>query len=426
MHLNQKLINNVENLKIAPNEVLIPAPILPVFNRNYDKLLDNDKILNEYSKHVCNGTYRIMPWVKNQTYKKHDLVWYTRTYVSPELSAKCQAEIQKQTKIAFKGDESKELDLSVQEEISANFETTTLYLLRSLDNENKTEPSCIIVDLIPTFDASGWKNENIFGSIYTDYYDMFMKKVFDEQMSVLHESNPRYHKFGQLSCVDDIRKGVLLADLTNLKEDRRQYHFPSYTSALNTTTNIIGGTIRKWDCGLLEYNITFKLGDTPTGLARIQLDGSIDVSTKLNANTFNFNSSVEIIDPTLKADNRLYYLHNVDANIFTDFDNPNTIDTTYNNIDQRNLNNTVNVFTGYIKFPEPFIDTNYTIFGNTPSLVHVLNSGSEKLLPNVNNIVYTNKAPGCITAMLIVPTYEGNIRVLGKNRFQCQITGRWK
>lgn len=420
-----KILNEqcIEKVDIASNEII--SPIFSEINRNIDKLLSNDNDLYQNSKDIYTGIYRLMKWEKNKVYSKNDVVLYQMSYVPPTNKEAYDLSVN----IATQLNNDEPLPLSALMEIENIYSTTTIYCLRSLKNNNTSVPKMTLVDMIPVFDASDWKNENTLGSIFTDYGEIYVKYILSQFMDEMHNSVYKYHKFGQLSAYSEMKQKVLLLDFSNLDSTRKNWFYPTLTEKVEPTTNIIGGTVHIWDCGLLEYDIEYKLGDTKTGTAKYNVDGSIDIITHLNANMLDLRRSKLIKDPAAMYDNSDYYLTDNDASIFID-ENTNGKNKTYNvnNISQNNVNDTVNAFAGTLEFPISFIDTNYMIFGSQPNSTYIVTTDdtSQILRPNVNNIVYVNKAQKSITALLIIPTYDGIQRVLGNNRFRCQIIGRWK
>ncbi len=300
--------------------------------------------------------------------------------------------------------------------------TTSLFLLRSTRNNNTLTPDLTWIDMVPKFDASGWINENPMGTIYTDYFAEYLKGLLDEMLYKNHESKYEYHKFGTLSAYADMDEKVLRTDMSNIDPDRKGFHFPGHTYTIAETNTILDGQCRQWDCGLLEYTIEFKLGTDSEVMDSYNEDGTVRRLDQIDVNYLNLKRKAVILDDNFVYDNSDYYLSEDDADIFKIKDGTSR---SMNNIVQVNTNKKINALQGTIRFPMPFIDTNYAIFCQTPPCVCY--AGSEEIEQNVNQMVFVNKSNQSVTALLIIPTYEGSEpKLLYTNRFRMQVVGRWK
>lgn len=428
--LEKALIFHVDDIGVASNELNLTY----VVNRNFLKLLDNDKRIMSNINKVRNGMYRIMPWNPEATYSKNDFVWFTLTYPHPlSVDAMNQARNKVLSSVAANGGEWNDDTEKEMQAISATYCTTSLFLLRSLRNNNTVTPSLSIDNekngaygyMVPLFDHSGWHNENPMGTIYTDYFQFYLEKLIDGYIEDAHvkvKDGQDYHKFGILSAYSNIPEKVLKTDVSNLDPNRSTFLFPYHTWTLTETNTIINGQARKWDCGLLEYTIEFKLGTDEEILDSYNDDGSIRRLDQIDINYLNLRPRITQEDDELVYDNSNYYLNESDADIFRV---PGGTTRVMNGIVHENSNNKLNALLGTIRFPEPFIDTNYTIFLQTPSCVCA--EGDNSVEPNVNQMVFVNKSRKSVAALLIIPTYEGNAtKLLYMNRFRMQVSGRWK
>lgn len=407
------LINNTHDIDVASSEILTRASL----NRNFKKLFENDAQLISKSTTVSTSLYRVMPWEEDKVYSKNDLVWFVDFYLSPKNKEKYNEEYKK---LENKSENTVEAVNLLKKE----YYTTTLYLLRSLKNGNSNIPQSEIVDMIPLFDASGWKNENPFGSIYTDYFEEFTVYNLKKQLYKMHESVKEFHKFGELSSYSEITNKVLHTDMSNIDPTRSHVFFPNKSYELDETNTILDGSnVRYWDCGLIEYNIIFKLGDTVNSYSSYNPDGTINYTQNVDANQLNLGVEGKVFNDYNANDNRLYYLNESDANIF---EIPGGYNINENGINQHNVNNFINSYTGTIRFPMPFIDTNYMIF--LTDVDSAILRGSENVISNINRMVFVNKSREAVTALLILPNYEDNstAKILHTNEFKCQIIGRWK
>ena len=414
--MKNEIIHNVDNVKVATNELLINS----VLNRNFKKLFENDMALMPYSASGNHNFYRVMPYVPGKAYSKNDLVWFVDYYLSPHNEKAYYDEYSRLSSVAaFREVELEQKDLS---ELKEKYYTVSLYLLRSLRGNNTSFPKREIINMVPMFDASGWKNENPFGTIYTDYFEEFTAYTLSAQLHNMHETVKKYHKFGQLSSFNQIDEKVLRTDLTNLSPDRTSLLFPKNTYPLESDSTIIEGLAREWDTGYVEYDITFKLGNDGSTYQVYNDDGTLRTVQQLNSNYLSLKNPDAFVSEYYRYDNRKYYYDADDADIFK-VESSNSTDT--NGIVQTNLNSKINVFTGTIKFPIAFTGTDYCVF--TEMAPCVATNGSDILEPNVNRLVYANKSRQSITAILVIPTYNGdNPKILYENRFRCQICGRWK
>lgn len=405
--------NNVKDVDVASNEILTRASL----NRNFKKLFDNDSDLITNAISTSGNLYRVFPWEEGKVYSKNQLVWFVDFYLSPKDTEAYNTEY-KQLEVHLE---------NTPEKVNAlkdRYYTTSLYLLRSLKNGNSNMPQKTLVDMIPMFDASGWKNENPLGSIYTDYFDEFTLYNLKNQLYKMHESVSKYHRFGQLSSYEEIDKKVLKTDLTNIDPERSHIFFPNKSYELEETKTILPeSSVKYWDCGLVEYLIIFKLGDTLNEYATYNPDGTLNYAQNVDANYIDLSNKNKSLNEYTYYDNRKYYLSDEDSDILLIKGGYNISE---NNINQQNVNNYINSYSGTIKFPIPFIDTNYMIFNtNTPCTILY---GNEDVTSNINNMVFINKSRESVTALLIVPNYENNdtTKVLHNNVFKCHIIGRWK
>ena len=414
--MKNEIIHNVDNVKVSSNELIISS----VLNRNFRKLFENDANLFPMTRN--NNRYRIMPYDPNKVYSKNDLVWFVDYYLSPQNEKAYIEEYEKLSSLA--AFQEVDIDVNSVKELKNKYYTVSLYLLRSLKNNNTSFPKREIVNMIPMFDASGWKNENEFGTIYTDYFEDFTAYTLSIQLEKMHETVSEMHKFGKLSSYENLDDKVLRTDLSNISPDRKILLYPRYTYQLEEDATILGGWERVWDTGYIEYDIDFQLGNNGSSYQVYNSDGSLRTEQTLEANYFSLREKTGFVSDYDKYDNRRYYYQDNDADIFK-VGNDESL-SSYG-IVQNNVNGKLNVFVGTINFDRrfTFIDTNYCIF--TEMFPCVSTNSSNILEPNVNRLVFANKSRQSITAVLIIPTYNGdNPKVLSDNRFKCHVCGRWK
>lgn len=99
--------------------------------------------------------------------------------------------------------------------------------------------------------------------------------------------------------------------------------------------------MRKWDNGLLEYDLTFRLGYVSSDIAGKDL---------ISANN--------LIVPH-RNNNYLYFKDDSDYAMFNKGGEGYVVTSSSKQV---NLNSYMNAYTGTIKFPEPFRDLNYMVF----------------------------------------------------------------
>lgn len=389
--MNSNLLSNLifTNVDIASNEVITKTSL----NRNIFTLLSNDIILSNNSENIYDNMGRLMPYTDGKIYNKGDLVLF--------------------------------LDISyIDDGIFKKKHIDNVYLLKSLQNNNSSFPKKQIVNNIPIFDASGWRNENEFGSIFykNTALDLFIKNYLNLNLNKLHESNVKYHKFGLLSSLQDVKEKVLNVNLENGNPNRTRIFFPTFCGVIEPNGNIINGIYRKWDNGLLEYNITYKIGDMISAKKYDSNKNVMDEVNVLSANSLVIKDNSKLESDDYNENNR-YFLSANDYSIFNIAGDNNIKDI--NGLRQTNLNKYINVFTGNIKFPIKFKDLNYMIF-NSSSIASVY--GPAVLNPNVNTITYVNKTVKSITAVCILNSFDNDVHDvgIGNNIFHCQIIGRWK
>ena len=65
------------------------------------------------------------------------------------------------------------------------------------------------------------------------------------------------HPTRKLSLTDSSK---LFTTIENIKEDRSKFFYPGYLESMIADDTTYYGYMRKWDNGLLEYDLTFRLG----------------------------------------------------------------------------------------------------------------------------------------------------------------------
>ena len=364
-----------DNLKVSSNELFLRETI----NRNLEKFLANDLyLLNKINSYGTSEIFSIQPYKKDYVYGAGDVVVY----------------------IDYK-----------------NGKIDNIYLLESLVDNNDTEPSYEIVNgFVADFSDSGWKNLNNFFSIYNSSnaeinLSTFLDYSISSKFSLSHESDLSYHKFGEIHK-DTIIDKLLKKDFSNVADDRKNLFWSYETKKVES--NNFSGWYKKWGNGVIEYDLTYCLGDNLKVEKTINQDGSITTTNYINANSF-------IPENSEECTNEDYFLNEDSRSIF----NKNGTSKKYNinGIAQTNINQQVNEYHGTIVFPIPFIDDKYMVFTSGRS------RDANGKVQSPNTITFANRKKNSITAIFVIPNYN-NVEIetvlLKKNVFQCQIIGRWK
>lgn len=92
---------------------------------------------------------------------------------------------------------------------------------------------------------------------------------------------------------------VAFTSFDNIEDDRKTFFYPSHLETLTPDNSIIGGYMRKWDDGMLEYDVLFRVG-----YGGEKSDTGLDVISANNLDVYHRN------------DNNLYFRDNADFGIF--------------------------------------------------------------------------------------------------------------
>jgi len=185
---------------------------------------------------------------------------------------------------------------------------------------------------------------NEYSTFFQDDLSVAIGRYFNSMMVEDHENNVSYHRYGEmrLSNIDDF---ILKGDISNIKEDREHLFFPYETHFLKKDNCIKYGQYRKWDCGVLEYDVVFQLGYT---------------GNKIIYNKISYD---EVCCNTLELSDDRYYNEETDKDILScNESEKNTV--IFGDHIEKNRNDFVNSYSSTMKFQEPFKDNNYMIFGS--------------------------------------------------------------
>lgn len=363
------------NIAVAPNELYIHYTI----NRNLEKLLANDNALIEkLNKYSIGSLGGIQPYREDYVYDKGDIV----IFIDKD-----------QTKVK------------------------NVYLLESTVDNNDLAPQYDIVNgFVSDFSKTNWKNLNEFYSIYnsddeTINLSNFLEYAVSSNFHLSHEVDQTFHKFGEIH-EDTVDKKLLKNDFSNIADSRNELFFSYETKKVDADN--FSGYYKKWGNGVIEYDLTFCLGENLKVEKTINSDGSI-VAT----NYMKLNSLVPLSSDDFNNDD--YFMSEDDYLIFNK--SGSTMKYNVNGIAQTNATDQVNEYHGTIVFPIPFADTNYMVFASGRT------RNDDGKIQSPNALTFTNRKKESITAVYLIPNYNGESLqdvLLRNNVFQCQIVGRWK
>lgn len=261
--MSKAIIENVHGNDVTGNEPMTRAS----FNRNFRRLLENDLAIDKHQQDFSNVA-RIRAFVEGQSYSKNETVWF-REY----------------------NDTTGDIDL---------------YILKSLSDGNTATPKReLMVDGTESFAGSGWSDQCKFSSLYNTYLGRYVEERLSHDITYGHDQSDEYHHFGTLSSVQEYETKVMKSDLMNRNPDRTRIIFPYETVNLKPDNVIVGGFYRKWDNGLLEYDIRYRVGyvDSETIEANaLSIENSYGVDIPLSSDEY--------------QENRKYFMEDSDYEIF--------------------------------------------------------------------------------------------------------------
>lgn len=160
------VLSSIECIDVAANEIITTHSI----NRNYERLLNNDKELEKLKDMIYDG--KIKPWSEHQIYNKGDIIWYKKD--------------------------------------------NHLYILKSLKEHNTSVPTARLKNNRQFFNDSGWQDANEYSTLFQDDISVLIGRYFNSMIIEDHENNPDYHVYNEmrLSSIDDY---MLKKDMSNIK-----------------------------------------------------------------------------------------------------------------------------------------------------------------------------------------------------------------
>lgn len=253
--VSKSIVKNTDNVTVSGNEILYTHQI----NRNIRKLIENDEKLNELFEEV-NGSITIHEYIENYSYEIDDLIWFF--------------------------DETLE----------------KLKILRCLRRGNTDKPYF----KNGSYEGSGWKDENEDVDITELGIDKIVQRLVNSKV-ISHEVNTEQHKYGSLpNYKTDVDSILMLNDLSNRNRGRSQCFYPYKNYELESDNTIIAGFYRKYDNGLIEYDIVFRLGYRGTET----IDGVEYDLVRCN------DMNVNVNDQNYNTENDKYFYSTTDTDIF--------------------------------------------------------------------------------------------------------------
>lgn len=388
--MKKNIIRYTQNLDVGSNEYATKYSV----NRILEKLIQNDKLLEEFYQEVF-GTFMIYEYQPGETYYYNDLIWFL--------------------------DSEKDL-----------------HILRC--NKSQTSEDLTHWRLGQAFEDYGWKDLNPDINVLKEFglekkMSTWIAKKFKE-----HSDDLSCHPLGKISYgnakpTTDITRKVSDREMSNLDPNREQNFFPYQTIHLKTPENgpIIGGYCRKYDNGLLEYDIIFRL--SYSGIAEVDEDYGI------SANIFECNN----LDLVSQHSDENYFYGTNDAQMFNCGNALcSQFESEIGETRQRSRNDYVNVYSAVIEFAQATstVDSpslkfkssdSYMIFSGDVTCqsrditTRAMNIGS-------NQLIFAQKRTGSFAAILITypnqkfntPGYNAKNGGIEANSFHCSLVGKWK
>ena len=344
--LSGDLSVSIGDVAVGHNELITRFSL----NRNYRKLVENDiSLLTLYNR--ITGGVDIDEWNPNVKYPVGTLVWYTS---SPD----CE-----------------------------------LYLLRNLVHENTLEPNP------KDFADTGWRNENEHKTIL-DYGLEKTIAQFARKLMKSHQDSD-LHPLGSLSGTDMLDRKLLRRDFSNIDVERETNFYPYMTVDMlsvepSLSDVVLDGYYRVYDNGLLEYDVTYRMGY----VGQEEIDGDIYDTISCNCIDFHDTSRLATRDPA-RNEVAKYFFNTGDYTIFRNFNDSKDSYSIIGDTVQRNRNDYCNVYHAKIKFPQNFSDLGYSVFGTQVTCQDISGTGIPAASTGLNQLVYCDKTTGSITALLI-------------------------
>lgn len=400
----RKIVKHTKNLDVASNEHATKYSAQRIFNR----LLENDRLLEEFYNNVF-GNAQIYQYQYGTEYSYNDLVWFVDK--NKDLSV-----------LRFNRTSTKSLDAKFR---NLNAWTRYSYVNGALQYISPARYGW--VDLNPEIDIL--KDFGLDKAINT-----FLMRRFKQ-----HTEDETKHPYGKIfysgQLTTDIEKKIARSDLANVNPHRENTFFPYHTFYLNPSKDdpIMSGNCRRYDNGLLEYDLVFRLSYAGNQLVDSEYGIYSDV---LSAN---------MLDLGKNNMDQSYYLTFNDAAILM----PKGIyvgEADIGETVQRNRNDYVNVYSAYIDFADKITNnpygldvkfkdaSSYMIF-SSDIMCQDNDSDVGAMHVNPNQLCFCHKTPQSFCAFFITygkmskitkAGYNATQGGLQSNSFHCKLIGRYR
>ena len=354
-------------------------------NRNLEKLLQNDILIYKTCQSVL-GSMNIKEYSESTVYQYGDLVWFLLR------------------------DRQGKVD--------------SLWMLRCIEDNNSKPPATVKLQNgqldSDKLSESGWKDENKYIDLINMGVINALKQYVNDRM-VSHTSSS-LHRFERLNA-QNMQQKVLKSDISNLSSARRHYMFPYETRFMPQTNSVMYGYARRYENGILEYDIIFRLGFN--GVQTI--DGVERSVLKANFQQINNTNSLSESNPGWTGNER-YFQSSQDYDIFKkQYNGQATVGKTI----QINRGKYVNIYSANIGFIEDgqfrFADNKYMVFCSDV-MSQDCNTDEQTINPSANTIIFINKCSNSITAMYITQPKNGIVdpskNGLVSNTYHCKLIGK--
>ena len=351
-----------KDIDLGVNELICQHTL----NRNFAKLFANDMALNELYQSVF-GSKGISEYIEGEAYDFGHIVW-------------CRKDNDK--------------------------EGHFLWLLRCTIQGNTLSPYKAFADEKDStghynFQKYGWEDLNEDIDVTKLQLEKSLKTFVNGPM-LTHESS-QLHKHGKFRDEEDLLSKLATRTFDNIDPNRKKIFFPCVTGVLSADGTILdGSTYRIWDCGIIEFDILFRLGSK--GL--IDEESGRDV-VECNNGDIRFSSAVP--GSTTYHNNIDYFYSANDVKVFQNIEGEEVGESVIGDTVQKNRNAYANTYFADINlFPEvlkvngrtvsSFKDTNYMIF--TSGILQECKSKSQMSFGS-NVLNFCSKTRTSFTALLV-------------------------
>lgn len=266
-----------------------------------------------------------------------------------------------------------------------------------------------------TYQENGWEP-------LTEDVDVSRSGAGSAVDSIVYQSMVEHadekHPYGTLTDAN-VEQKLMKADLSNANPYRSGFRFPYVTGMLPVEGDdggtIVNGCYRRYDNGLLEYDIVYRMGY----VGKV-MDGGLDVDA-LTCNSVVFRNEEE---------NSRYFYSSDAYRIFSGGSQWPSYRSSVGSVPQLNRNCYVNTYSAEIRLPIPFVDTKYMVFSGNQLAQVVGNDG--KIRHGKNAVTFCGKKRDSLTALLVTfqdPSTDPNdqssaLGGLAANSFRCSLIGR--